>query len=148
METLQPGTPIGPYVVEAPIGSGGMGEVYRARDGRLGRDVALKLLPASLASDGAALSRFEQEARAARLRRRPARRSAVAGDGARRRCLVAAPAAASRRAFVPFDPEAPVESFGIAPDGSRVAVSTVETRSFLLLAEGPEATAASTPPTP
>src|SRR5688572_13857285 len=56
---------VGPYVVLGPLGSGGMGEVYRARDGRLGRDVALKILPHDLATNAEALRRFEIEARAA-----------------------------------------------------------------------------------
>jgi eukaryotic-like serine/threonine-protein kinase len=60
---LAPGTRIGPYEVLGPLGSGGMGEVYRARDGRLGRDVAVKTLPASFAGDADRLRRFEQEAR-------------------------------------------------------------------------------------
>ncbi|MBI3470683.1 MAG: serine/threonine protein kinase, partial [Candidatus Solibacter usitatus] len=59
------GTKLGPYEVVAKIGAGGMGEVYRARDPRLGRDVAIKLLPAAMASDALRLRRFEQEARAA-----------------------------------------------------------------------------------
>jgi hypothetical protein len=59
------GTEIGPYEVLAPIGAGGMGEVYRARDPRLRRDVAIKVLPAALAADTDRLRRFEQEARAA-----------------------------------------------------------------------------------
>ncbi len=61
---LASGTKLGPYEVVAPIGAGGMGEVYRARDTRLGREVAVKILPASFASDPERLRRFEQEARA------------------------------------------------------------------------------------
>src|SRR5687768_8787386 len=56
---------VGPYVVLGPVGSGGMGEVYRAHDGRLGRDVALKILPRDLSTNTEALRRFEVEARAA-----------------------------------------------------------------------------------
>ncbi|MFI5166471.1 MAG: protein kinase [Thermoanaerobaculales bacterium] len=61
---MQPGTRLGPYEVVAAIGAGGMGEVYRARDTRLGRDVAIKVLPAEFAADPDRLRRFEQEARA------------------------------------------------------------------------------------
>jgi Tol biopolymer transport system component len=59
------GTKLGPYEIVAPVGAGGMGEVYRARDHRLGRDVAIKVLPAALSRDGERMRRFEQEARAA-----------------------------------------------------------------------------------
>jgi Tol biopolymer transport system component len=62
---LEPGARLGPYEVLAPLGAGGMGEVYRARDPRLGRDVAIKVLPEALRSDPERLRRFEQEARAA-----------------------------------------------------------------------------------
>src|SRR5450432_3129862 len=62
---LAPGTRLGPYEVTAPLGAGGMGEVYCARDARLGRDVAIKVLPASFSNDAERLRRFEQEARAA-----------------------------------------------------------------------------------
>jgi eukaryotic-like serine/threonine-protein kinase len=62
--TVQAGTRIGPYEVIGLLGAGGMGEVYRARDTRLGRDVAIKVLPAEFASDPERLRRFEQEARA------------------------------------------------------------------------------------
>jgi serine/threonine protein kinase/WD40 repeat protein len=62
---VQPGTRLGPYEVVARIGAGGMGEVYRARDERIGRDVAIKILPAKFAADPDRLRRFEQEARAA-----------------------------------------------------------------------------------
>jgi serine/threonine protein kinase/tetratricopeptide (TPR) repeat protein len=58
------GTRLGPYEIVAPIGAGGMGEVYRARDTRLGRDVAIKVLPAELARDSERVKRFEKEARA------------------------------------------------------------------------------------
>ncbi len=61
---LTPGTKLGPYEIIAPIGAGGMGEVYRARDARLGREVALKVLPESFSRDADRLRRFEQEARA------------------------------------------------------------------------------------
>src|SRR6185312_13426936 len=62
---LNPGTKLGPYEVSAAIGAGGMGEVYRARDSRLNRDVAVKVLPASFSSDQERLRRFQQEALAA-----------------------------------------------------------------------------------
>src|SRR5271155_3378112 len=61
---LTSGTKLGPYEIIAPIGAGGMGEVYRARDTRLGREVALKVLPESFSRDADRLRRFEQEARA------------------------------------------------------------------------------------
>jgi eukaryotic-like serine/threonine-protein kinase len=63
--TLPSGSRLGPYEIVAPIGAGGMGEVYRARDSRLGREVALKVLPAELSENADRLSRFEQEARSA-----------------------------------------------------------------------------------
>ncbi len=62
---LSAGTRLGPYEIVAPLGAGGMGEVYRARDTRLGRDVAIKVVRQQLASDPERLSRFEKEARAA-----------------------------------------------------------------------------------
>src|SRR5258706_3087411 len=60
---LSSGTKLGPYEIVAPLGAGGMGEVYRARDTRLARDVAIKVLPASLSSNPESPSRFEREAR-------------------------------------------------------------------------------------
>jgi hypothetical protein len=63
--TLAAGTRLGPYEILSPIGAGGMGEVYRARDERLGRDVAIKVLPAELAENVERLKRFEKEARSA-----------------------------------------------------------------------------------
>src|SRR5271154_4079087 len=62
---LSPGSKLGPYDIQAPIGAGGMGEVYSARDARLSRDVAIKILPASFSTDPDRLRRFAQEARAA-----------------------------------------------------------------------------------
>ncbi|MGH9364671.1 MAG: protein kinase domain-containing protein, partial [Thermoanaerobaculia bacterium] len=63
--TISPGSRLGPYEVLAPIGAGGMGEVYRARDERLKREVAVKVLPASFSNDPDRLRRFEHEAQAA-----------------------------------------------------------------------------------
>ena len=62
--SLSAGTRLGCYEILSLIGAGGMGEVYRARDARLGRDVAIKVLPSEFAADPDRLRRFEQEARA------------------------------------------------------------------------------------
>jgi eukaryotic-like serine/threonine-protein kinase len=62
--TLSPGTQLGPYVIKTAIGAGGMGEVYEARDTRLDRTVAIKVLPAQTAGDPDLRARFEREARA------------------------------------------------------------------------------------
>src|ERR671911_3148848 len=59
---LSPGSRLGPYEITSAIGAGGMGEVYRARDTRLNRDVAVKVLPELFASDPERLARFEREA--------------------------------------------------------------------------------------
>jgi serine/threonine protein kinase len=59
---LTSGTKLGPYEIVSPVGAGGMGEVYRARDTRLGRDVAIKVLPAAFSRDPERLRRFKQEA--------------------------------------------------------------------------------------
>jgi serine/threonine protein kinase len=60
---LTSGTKLGPYEIQSPLGAGGMGEVYRARDTRLGRDVAIKVLPQHLSSNTQLNERFEREAR-------------------------------------------------------------------------------------
>src|SRR5436309_13228486 len=61
--TIAPGTTLGPYEIGTTLGAGGMGEVYRARDTRLGRDVAIKILPREFTSHPDRLARFEREAR-------------------------------------------------------------------------------------
>ena len=61
--TLSPGTRLGPYEVQAAIGSGGMGEVYKARDTRLDRSVAIKVLPPAFSADAERRARFEREAK-------------------------------------------------------------------------------------
>ena len=92
---LQAGTRLGPYEVLALIGAGGMGEVWLATELRLGRKVALKLLPADLTRDPSRIQRFEQEARAASALNHPnvctihalgrdERRPALHRDGVRR----------------------------------------------------------------
>jgi len=70
-EAISNGRRLGPYEVLAPLGAGGMGEVYRARDPRLGRDVAIKVLPESFSKDPDRLRRFEHEARAAGILSHP-----------------------------------------------------------------------------
>jgi serine/threonine protein kinase len=69
--TLSAGSRLGPYEIVAPLGAGGMGEVYRAKDPRLGREVAVKVLPASFSKDPDRLRRFEHEARAAGVLNHP-----------------------------------------------------------------------------
>ncbi len=69
--TIASGSRLGPYEILFPLGSGGMGEVYRAKDTRLGREVAIKVLPASFSTDPDRLRRFEQEAKAAGLLNHP-----------------------------------------------------------------------------
>ena len=69
--SISTGTHLGPYEVVSPLGAGGMGEVYRARDPRIGRDVAIKILPPGLAADPDRLRRFEQEIRATGLLNHP-----------------------------------------------------------------------------
>ncbi|MFY9552692.1 MAG: protein kinase [Thermoanaerobaculia bacterium] len=69
--SLSPGTKLGPYEILSPIGAGGMGEVYRAKDPRLSREVAIKVLPASFSQDADRLKRFESEARAAGVLNHP-----------------------------------------------------------------------------
>src|SRR5215813_9916764 len=69
--TVAAGTRLGPYEILAPLGAGGMGEVYKARDTRLSRDVAIKLLPAAFSEEPERLRRFEQEAKAAGLLTHP-----------------------------------------------------------------------------
>jgi eukaryotic-like serine/threonine-protein kinase len=69
--TIGVGTQLGPFEILSPLGAGGMGEVYRARDSRLGREVAIKVLPAAFSADEDRLRRFEQEARAAGMLNHP-----------------------------------------------------------------------------
>ncbi|HXV14779.1 MAG TPA: serine/threonine-protein kinase, partial [Candidatus Krumholzibacteria bacterium] len=69
--TLAPGTRLGPYEILSPLGAGGMGEVYRARDTRLGREVAVKVLPRHLATNAEARVRFEREASAVAALKHP-----------------------------------------------------------------------------
>ena len=61
--SLNAGAKLGPYEVVGPLGAGGMGEVYRAKDTRLGRDVAVKILPADIGKDALRKQRFEREAK-------------------------------------------------------------------------------------
>ena len=80
--SLAAGVRLGVYEVLAPLGAGGMGEVYRARDTRLGREVAIKVLPASLAGDPDRLMRFEREAKTLAALNHPTSRRSTASEEA------------------------------------------------------------------
>ena len=107
MPRLQSGSAVGRYRIDALIGAGGMGQVYRARDPSIERDVAIKVLPADYAADAERLRRFEQEAhasgalessqRADAVRRRHGGRPPVSGDGTARRRDAARPRRAAAR---------------------------------------------------
>ena len=104
---LSPGDRLGPYEIVAPLGAGGMGEVYRAHDTKLEREVAIKVLPDALAEDPDRLARFEREAKVLASLNHPniaqiyGLEDARAGDGARRRAttLRRSPRACRRRAL-------------------------------------------------
>ena len=100
---LAPGSRLGPYEILAPLGAGGMGEVYRARDPRLNREVALKVLPARLAQDAEAMARFRREAQILAALNHP-HIAAVYGfeDGALAMELVEGPTLAARLAPGPL----------------------------------------------
>jgi hypothetical protein len=104
---LASGTRLGPYEIQSLLGAGGMGEVYRARDTRLQRDVAIKILPHSLAHDRDRLRRFEQEARAVAALNHPnlltvfdVGASPLAQDGAETGAPSGAPGGASESPFI------------------------------------------------
>ena len=82
------GRTIGGYLIQALLGVGGMGEVYRARDAKLGRDVAIKILPPALATDPDRLARFEREADARHAESSPHLRHLRPGDVGRIRFLI------------------------------------------------------------
>ena len=83
---LAPGTKLGVYEVTAQIGAGGMGEVYRAHDTTLDRDVAIKVLPEAFASDPERLARFEREAKVPASLHHPTSRRSTGWRSSRRGC--------------------------------------------------------------
>ena len=83
--TIQSGTRLGPYEILSAIGAGGMGEVYRARDTKLGRDVAIKILPNDFADDPERVARFQREAQVLAALNHRTSRSSTASRKARER---------------------------------------------------------------
>jgi tetratricopeptide (TPR) repeat protein len=98
---LLPGSQLGPYTIVGPLGAGGMGEVYRARDARLGREVAIKILPEAMAEAPERLARFEREARTVAALNHPYHSAGdlAAAEDAYRQSLELAPGTAVSTAF-------------------------------------------------
>jgi serine/threonine protein kinase len=137
--SLVAGARLGPYEIVSPLGAGGMGEVYRAKDPRLGREVAVKVLPASFSNDADRLRRFEQEAKAAGLLNHPnitAVYDIGTVDGSHYVVSELLEGETLRSRLAGFDGELNAESLGISPDGARLVVSSVGVSSAIMLAEG------------
>jgi len=139
---LTPHTHLGPYEIISLIGAGGMGEVYKARDSRLARDVAVKVLPPEFAAQPDRMRRFEQEARAIAALNHPnvlAIYDVGSQDGTAylnaQDFIPGQDTAKTRRALAGFDPDNAVESFGISPDGSGITVSNWELVYSLMMAD-------------
>jgi len=130
--TLQAGARLGPYEITAHIGSGGMGDVYRARDANLQRDVAIKVLPETFAADPDRLARFEREARAVAALSHPG--ILAIHDFGRSHGVVYAVMelleGATLRSRLDAGP------FPVSPDGSRVWMLGVNGRPYLYSVNG------------
>ena len=127
---LVTGTRLGPYEVVAPLGSGGMGEVYRARDAKLGRDVAIKVLPAAFAKDPDRLARLEREARLLASLNHP--HIATAVDGRLMAVPVRTQPALEVGAPMPLfavKPAAMWKDFDIARDGRKILAVIPQSRA-------------------
>src|ERR1041385_8661237 len=114
---LAPGTHLGPFEVSSRLGAGGMGEVYRARDTKLGRDVAIKILPEAFANDPTRMARFEREAQMLATLNHP---NIAAIYGIEEGALTWYDRSGTIRGIV--GPAGVMRQAAISPDGSTVAV--------------------------
>jgi hypothetical protein len=141
--SLQPGTHLGPYEIMASLGAGGMGEVYKAKDTRLDRFVAVKVLPEHLAQSADALARFEREAKEVlQSWTEDGKGLYVFKRGTLPTQIVRVDIATGRRepwqVFVPADPAGirGITNFETTRDGRRVAFNYRRVLSQLFLVEG------------
>ena len=137
--SLASGSRLGPYEVLAPLGASGMGEVFRARDTRLGRDVAIKVLPDHLAGDPKALARFESEAKAVAALSHPNILALVdVGETNGTRCAVAELLERETlRALVDQEPGSTRRALSIAHDVAE-GLAAARARGIVLRDEKPE----------